>query len=154
MQEFSKWEATRMKNNKLLMIMIFILIAIALVGAIAYFTVTKLNESPAEAKEPTIDEVVEATVEIPEITTNLASGDYLRISFSIQTDSADAKAELEKRNFQVKNIIIQELAEMKSEEIQGKEGQLALQNDLKSKVNELMQEGEIVQVYITQSLLQ
>lgn len=154
MQEFSKREAMKMKNNKLLMIMIFILIAIALVGVIVYFTITKLNAAPAEEKKPSIDEVIEATVAIPEITTNLASGEYLKISFSMQTDDVKAKEELEKRIFQVNNIIIQELADMQAEEVQGKEGQLALQEDLKSKVNDLMQEGQIVQVYITQSLLQ
>ncbi|WP_080846440.1 flagellar basal body-associated protein FliL [Cytobacillus gottheilii] len=143
-----------MKNNKLLMIMIFILIAIALVGAIVYFTITKLNSDPAEEKEPSIDEVIEASVEIPEITTNLASGEYLKISFTMQTDDKKAKEELEKRNFQVKNIIIQELADMDAAEVQGKEGQLALQEGLKAKVNELMQEGQIVKVYITESLLQ
>ncbi|MGD6942154.1 flagellar basal body-associated protein FliL [Cytobacillus gottheilii] len=143
-----------MKNNKLLMIMIFILIAIALVGAIVYFTVTNLNAGPEEEKEPSIDEVIEASVEIPEITTNLASGEYLKISFMVQTDDKKAKEELEKRSFQVKNIIIQELADMNAEEVQGKDGQLSLQENLKAKVNELMQEGQIVKVYITESLLQ
>lgn len=43
---------------------------------------------------------------------------------------------------------------MKAEDIQGKEGQIKLQEDLKTKINGLMQEGKIVQVYITESLLQ
>ena len=51
------------------------------------------------SKEPTIDEMIEATVDIPEITTNLASNDFIRISFKIQTDSKKAKEELEKRKF-------------------------------------------------------
>ena len=51
------------------------------------------------------------SVDIKEITTNLASNDFIRISFKIQTDSKKAKEELEKRDFQVNNIIILELSE-------------------------------------------
>ncbi|EFV79400.1 flagellar basal body-associated protein FliL [Bacillus sp. 2_A_57_CT2] len=143
----------KMKNNKLLMIMLMMLVAITLVGAIALVIVMKFSGED-ETKEPTIDDVLEASVDIPQITANLASDDYIRISFKIQTENKKAKEELQKRDFQVKNLIIQELSEMKAEDIQGKEGQIKLQEDLKTKINGLMQEGKIVQVYITESLLQ
>jgi flagellar protein FliL len=142
-----------MKNNKLLMIMLTMLVAITLIGAIALVIVMKFS-GDEETKEPSIDEVLEASVDIPQVTSNLASDDYIRISFKIQTENKKAKEELQKRDFQVKNLIIQELSEMKAEDIQGKEGQIKLQEDLKTKINGLMQEGKIVQVYITESLLQ
>ena len=43
------------------------------------------------------------SVDIKEITTNLASNDFIRISFKIQTDSKEAKEELRKEIF--KSII-------------------------------------------------
>ncbi|MBS4189238.1 flagellar basal body-associated protein FliL [Bacillus sp. FJAT-49705] len=141
-----------MKKNKLLMIMIILLVAITLVGAVAVIVVKELNSSGT--KEPTIDEVLESSVDIPQITTNLASNDFVRISFKIQTDSKNAKKELEKRDFQVKDIIIQELSEMEAKDIQGKEGQNKLKEDLKTKINEIMQKGQVEQVYITENLLQ
>ena len=94
------------------------------------------------------------SVDIKEITTNLASNDFIRISFKIQTDSKDAKEELEKRDFQVNNIIILELSGLEVEEIQGKEGQSKLEETLKTKINEFLQEGKVQKVYITQFLLQ
>ena len=97
---------------------------------------------------------MESSVDIEEITTNLASDNFIRISFKIQTDSKKAKEELEKRDFQVKNIIIQELSEKNTEDLKGKNGQIELESDLKDKINELMQEGKVVQVYIVNSLLQ
>ncbi|KAF0825847.1 Flagellar basal body-associated protein FliL [Cytobacillus firmus] len=133
--------------------MLMMLVAITLIGAIALVLVMKFS-GDNETKEPTIDEVLEASVDIPQVTANLASDDYIRISFKIQTENKKAKEELQKRDFQVKNLIIQELSEMKAEDIQGKEGQIKLQEDLKTKINGLMQEGKIVQVYITESLLQ
>ena len=108
----------------------------------------------ANQSEPTIDEVLEASVDVTEITTNLASNDFIRISFKIQTDSKEAKEELEKRDFQINNIIILELSGLKAEEIQGKDGQLKIEDTLKTKINEILQAGEVQKVYITQFLLQ
>ncbi|WP_102271451.1 flagellar basal body-associated protein FliL [Cytobacillus massiliigabonensis] len=143
-----------MKNNKLVMIMIIMLVAITLVGAVAVIVVKQLNNESSGSKEPSIDEVLEASVDVPQLTTNLASNDFIRISFKIQTDNKKAKEELEKRDFQVKDIIIQELSEMTAENIQGKEGQTKLKEALKEKINGLMQKGKVEEVYITESLLQ
>ena len=88
------------------------------------------------------------------MTTNLAGSEYIKISFMIQTDSKDAKAELEKRNFQAKDIIINELSEMKGKELTGKAGKEKLQEAVKKDINEVMQEGKVEQVYITSLILQ
>ncbi len=148
------WGKMKMKNNKLVMIMIIMLVAITLVGAVAVIVVKQLNNDESGSKEPSIDEVLEASVDVPQLTTNLASNDFIRISFKIQTDNKKAKEELEKRDFQVKDIIIQELSEMTAEDIQGKGGQLKLKEALKGKINGLMQKGKVEEVYITESLLQ
>ena len=121
-----------MKNNKLVMTMFILLVIIALVGAVAIVMLLNTNNQGKDS-EPTIDEVLEMSVDIKEITTNLASNDFIRISFKIQTDSKDAKEELEKRDFQVNNIIILELSGLEVEEIQGKEGQLKLEEDIEDK---------------------
>lgn len=133
--------------------MLVLLLVITLAGAGAFIYIWKFT-GEQKTNEPSIDEILESTVDIEEMTTNLASNNFIRISFKIQTDSKEAKEELEKRDFQVKNIIIQELSEKKSEELKGKNGQIKLENDLKDKINELMQEGKVVQVYIVNSLLQ
>src|SRR3954453_20744892 len=143
-----------MKSNKLVMTMLILLIAIALVGAVAIVMVLNHPGGDKNSEQPTIDEVIEASVDINEVTTNLASNDFIRISFKIQTDSKEAKEELEKRNFQVNNIIILELSEKTAESIQGREGQLQLEETLRIRINELMQDGKVEKVYITQFLLQ
>ncbi|MEF2095488.1 flagellar basal body-associated protein FliL [Bacillus sp. CFBP9009] len=142
-----------MKKN-LLTIMLIILVAITLVGVIAVVVVTKLSDPTSAEDKPSIDEIVKSSVEIPEITTNLAGNDYIKISFMVQTENKKAKEELEKRNFQVKNIIITELSEMKAEELTGKKGKEKLQEALKTRMNDLMEEGKVEKVYITSSILQ
>jgi flagellar protein FliL len=140
-------------KNKFLTIMLILLVTITLVGVIALVVILKFSDGE-ETKEPSIEEVIEASVDIPEITTNLLSNDFIRISFKVQTDSKKAKEELEKRDFQVNNIIIEELSEMKSEELQGKKGKELIEGKVKDKVNSLMQEGMVEKVYITSMMIQ
>ncbi|EON73302.1 flagellar basal body-associated protein FliL [Lysinibacillus sphaericus] len=137
-----------MKNNKMLTMLIIVLVTIILIGVIAFVLLTQFNK-PAASLEPTIDEVVETLVDVPEITTNLADKRVVRMTLKIQTTSKDAAAELTKRQYQTNNIIIEELSEMTLENLEGKQGKQLFQKAIKTKLNELMQEGEIQQVYIT-----
>lgn len=140
-------------KNKLLTIMLIILVSITLVGVVALLIVMQLNKTDEEDK-PTIDEIIESSVDIPEITTNLTSNKFIRISLKVQADSVDAAEELTKRDFQVKNIIITELSEMTPEDLEGKEGKTVFESTLKSKIGELMDNGKIQQVYITSYIIQ
>lgn len=140
-------------KSKALTIMMISLVTITLVGVIALVVILKFS-GDEEAKEPSIEEVIENSVDIPETTTNLMSNDFIRISFKIQTDSKKAKSELEKRDFQVNNIIIEELSELKAEELQGKQGKELVETKVKEKVNSLMQEGMVEKVYITSMMIQ
>ena len=134
--------------------MLSIVAVIALIGVIAYVLLTQLNGEAKEAKELTIEEVILASVDIPEIRTNLADGHYAILQLKIQTDSEDAAQELTQRIFQVNNLVIQELSEMTEEDLKGKQGKVLFEKAIKAKMNELMQEGEIQQVYITSFIVQ
>ncbi|RAK23377.1 flagellar FliL protein [Anoxybacillus vitaminiphilus] len=142
-----------MKNNKLLSVMLIIMVAITLISVVALVVIMKFTGDD-ETKEPTADEIVESSVDIPEITTNLADDHFIKVAFKLQTDSKKAKEEAEKRNFQIQNIIIEQLSEMKAEDFHGKQGKAALRNRLKEEMNKLMQEGKIVEVYITSFIIQ
>lgn len=140
-----------MKKNKVLIIITVIL----LIGAAALLAYDKLGFGKKEAagEEQSIDDVLKVTVDMGEIATNLLDNRYVKISFMIEADSKDAKEELEKRKFQVQNIIITELSDMKAPELEGKEGKQAFEEAVKTRVNEIMQEGEVVKVYITSYII-
>ncbi|MFK2825003.1 flagellar basal body-associated protein FliL [Bacillus sp. B190/17] len=140
-------------SNKLLTIMFVIMTVILLIGTTAVIIILKSSKE-GSAGAPSIDEVIESSVDIPEMTTNLASDEYIRISFKIQTDSKKAKEELTKRDFQAKNIIIEELSEMKSQDLKGKKGKEQLTSQLKDQLNEIMQDGKVLDVYITSYIIQ
>jgi flagellar FliL protein len=140
-------------NKKLLSIMLVIIVSITLIGVAALVVVMKFSGNE-EHKEPSIEEVVEASVDIPEITTNLSSGNIVRLSFKIETDSKKAKEELEQREFQIRDIIISELANMTADQLDGKDGMDKLKETVKQKANGLMQEGKVNKVYTTSYILQ
>ena len=141
-----------MKNNKVLTMML-LLVFITLVGVIALVMILNSDGGKIEGNGQTIDDIVKASVEVPEITTNLANSEFIKISFTIQTDGKDGKEELEKRNFQVNNIIITELSELTTEQFEGKKGKENLQEKLKTRIDSIMQEGTIEHVYITSSII-
>ncbi|MGM0873675.1 MAG: flagellar basal body-associated protein FliL [Bacillota bacterium] len=141
-------------NKKLFSIMLVIIVSITLIGITALVVVMKFLGNEDKHEEPSIEEVVEASVDIPEITTNLSSGNIVRLSFKIETDSKKAKEELEQREFQIRDIIISELANMTAAQLDGKEGMDNLKETIKQKANGLMQEGKVNKVYTTSYILQ
>ncbi|MGD6871582.1 flagellar basal body-associated protein FliL [Sutcliffiella horikoshii] len=142
-----------MFRNKLLNIMIIILLGISLIGVIALVTVDKFYADES-TEEPTIDEIIKYSVDFDEMTTNLQSGGYVRLKMKVQTDSKKATEELLKRDFQVQNIVIHQIASKTASDFEGGKGLTQLEEEIQQKINEVMQDGEIVKVYTTSFLLQ
>lgn len=138
-----------MKNNKLLTIMLIILVSITLIGVVALVVVTQFSKDSGNAAQPSIDEIIEQSVDVPELSTNLSDKRYVKLSLKIQTDSKEAAEEIGKRDFQVKNILVELLSDMSSKDLEGQKGKELLTNALKAKFNSLMQNGEVQKVYIT-----
>src|SRR5699024_5059315 len=118
---------------------IIVVLATVLILAILNFQ----SEGKSEARE--IDKIIEHSYETPEITTDLQDGSFVRIQFQILTDGKDARNEIMKRDFQLKNILIKELATMSEEDI--KEGLSTLEEVVTDKLNEVMTQGEVTKVY-------
>lgn len=140
-------------KNKALTISLIIVVTLTLVGIIGLILTLQLKGDTAP-KEPTIDDILEASVDVPEIMTNLSGRQFIRISLKIQTTDKKAAAELAKRDFQIQNIVIQELSEMTSKDFEGKAGKQAFEDSIKAQLNPLMQDGEIEKVYIVSYIIQ
>lgn len=143
-----------MKNNKMLTILLIVLVTLTLLAVVAVILLTQLNKEPKAEEQTPIEEVLLASVDIPEITTNLSDGSFTRLTLKIETDSEDAAAELTQRDHQVRNIIIYELSELTEEDLKGKQGKVLFEKAIKAQVNELMQEGEVQKVYMTSFIVQ
>ncbi|WP_026906126.1 flagellar basal body-associated protein FliL [Paucisalibacillus globulus] len=138
--------------NKFLKVTLLSLVIIILIGAVAAVIVINVLDKKNENGEPSIDEIIEYSYQTPEITTDLSDGSFVRIQFQIVTDNKDAKEEIEKREFQVKNILIKELATMDEEAF--KSGLTNVEDILKVELNKVMTEGSIIDVYTISKILQ
>ncbi|MEB6548203.1 flagellar basal body-associated protein FliL [Heyndrickxia sporothermodurans] len=142
-----------MMKNKMIATSITIILGIVLVGAIAIIIINKMD-TKKETTEPSIEEVVENSLDVPEITTNLKDNHFIKIALKIETNNKKAKEELEKRDFQVKDSVIEELSEVTSNDLKGRKGKEKLTNTLKTKIDHYLQNGNVVKIYITSYVIQ
>lgn len=139
-------------KNKLMFAVVMIIVVLLLGGGAAFYYMNYLKNEGQE--EPSIEKVIEHSVELSEITTNLKDDTIIQISFMMETDGKKAREELEKRDFQIKDIVIKELSEIEADQLKGKKAKQGLEDRLTEQINGLMQEGRIVQIYTTSSILQ
>ncbi|WP_096189119.1 flagellar basal body-associated protein FliL [Evansella halocellulosilytica] len=143
-----------MFQNRLVNIMLIMLVALTLIGVLTLVLYTQFFQQTSAEGEPTIDEVLKVSAETEEITTNLLSNNIVRTTFVVQLENRNAKDEFTKRDFQVKNIIIQELSDLREGDLQGAEGIRGLEEQIRSRVNEVMQEGNVEKVYVKDLVIQ
>lgn len=159
-----------MLKNKLFMTVIAMLIVITLI-LVAFFALWTYMEKknqpadPHEAAKSTVGNVQgkkltalqekEQTVIIKDILTNLSEKDrVVKASFAFQLDDKKAKTEFESLDFKVKGIINQTLGDMKAEQISGSKGQEYLISVLMNKINGILSEGKLKQIWITDYIIQ
>lgn len=130
--------------------MVTSLVIILLGGTVAAVIILNVTGESSEAES--IEKVLEYSYETPEVTTDLHDGSFVRIQFQILTDGKDAKKEISSREFQLRNILIKELAVMDEEDFEA--GLSDLEDALKTKLNEVMTKGEITDVYTINKILQ
>ena len=139
--------------NKMVRIMLVMISVILLAGIITIIVIYKSNEA-TKAKGPNIDEVVDSSVDIDTMTTNLKDNHIVQIAIKIEGNDKKAKEELTKRDFQIKDIMIDELSNMNMQDLQAEKGKQKFKTDIKNRLNKMMQDGEVVNVYITSFVIQ
>ncbi|MFZ3576614.1 flagellar basal body-associated protein FliL [Virgibacillus sp. DJP39] len=139
-------------SSGLVKTMVTSLIIILLGGVVALVVVLNMTGDKQKGNAQSIDEIVEHSYKSTEITTDLQGGNFVRIQFQIVTGSEDAKEEVEKREFQLRNILIKELSKMNAEDF--KSGLENLEDIVKLRLNEVMTSGKITDVVTINKILQ
>lgn len=137
--------------NRLAKTLITSLSILVVLGIVAFFVIFNFG-SGDKSEALSIDEMNQNAYETPEITTDLSDGHFVRIQFQIITDDKKGRSELEKREFQIRNIIIKEIAMMQEENFQS--GLTKMEQTLQEKLNEVMEDGEVIEVYTISKILQ
>lgn len=128
-------------------------VGVVLVGIIAVLIIFIYISEPQETSgEQSIDEMIDYSLETPEVTTDLEDGTFVQVQFQLITDGKKAKEELEKRDFQLTNLLIKEIAVMQKEDF--KTGLDDLEGNIQTNLNEIMTEGTVTEVYTIKKILQ
>ncbi|MEC5422685.1 flagellar basal body-associated protein FliL [Virgibacillus sp. C22-A2] len=138
--------------SKLVKTMVTSLVILLLGSVTALVIVLNVSGDDKEGAAQSIDDIIEHAYESPEITTDLNDGSFVRIQFQILTDGKGAQTEISKRDFQLRNILIKELATMNEDDF--KSGLTDLEKIVQTKLNEVMTDGKITDVYTISKILQ
>src|SRR5690625_5270622 len=95
--------------SKLIKTMLVSLFSIVILSVATFVIIVNIPGNSEKTGAETIDDVIEYSYETSDITTDLKDGSFVRIQFQIITDGKKAKEEVEKRDFQIKNILIKEI---------------------------------------------
>ncbi|AMA72677.1 MULTISPECIES: flagellar basal body-associated FliL family protein [Aneurinibacillus] len=148
-----------MANSRLLSITLIILMSITLIVVVSFilWQTYKKPESAMQIQQVeakvSAEEFEKATLETEEIRTNLLTGDLILAKFAIQAQNEKTKHELELRKPQVIHIILKTLSSMKPEEIQGPAGMKKVEEAIKKELNQLLEEGKVVNVITTHRIV-
>jgi flagellar FliL protein len=159
-------------KNKIFILIVSILIAITLILTAAFVLwnfMEKNNQSKDPAvqaqeavasvkptKAPSAETVKANTSIIKDILTNLSgSQNFIKISFAFELENSKAKAEFDSLlDSAVKGTIVQILGDMTKDQIEGSKGSDSLTSTIMNKLNPLLHEGKIKQIWITDKVLQ
>lgn len=139
---------SRALSTFLISLTVFIVTAAVILGLVFFV----FGKDDVAGSEPTIDEMNEYSFETAEITTDLENGRFVRVQFKVITDGKDALREVEKRDFQIENILIKEISIMDEENFTS--GLEKVEQTLQDSMNEVMTEGTITDVYTIRKILQ
>ncbi|MFA8437496.1 flagellar basal body-associated FliL family protein [Pueribacillus sp. YX66] len=140
-----------MVKNRLVFSMVVTMLTIIIIGLVAVIIYFKLD---GESDKQTINDVVASSWETKEITTNTNDDQFIRIQFQIQLNNKKAKKEIEKRDFQVYDIIYSELTSMKAEEFVVNEKLAQFERSVINEINQILEDGEVTQIYTIQKIIQ
>ncbi len=138
--------------NSLVKTMIVSVTVLLIAGIAGLIVFINFNGESTKGESRSIDDINAYSYETPEVTTDLEDGKFVRIQFQIITDGKQGLKELEKREFQIKNILIKELSLMDEESF--KSGLTDLETTIQEKLNEAMTDGTITDVYTISKILQ
>lgn len=140
-----------MVKNRLVFSMVVIMLTMIIIGLAAVILHFNMTHG---ANKQSINDVVASSWETKEITANTMDDQFIRIQFQIQLDNKKAKKEIEKRDFQVYDIIYNMMTDMKAEEFLAEDSLVQFERTLINEINSILENGEVVKIYTVEKIIQ
>ncbi len=147
-------------KGKLILIVLLLLILLAGGGAGAYFFLfSKGGEEEEEAPKPKVSpEAVGVMYKLePAFIVNLADPEitmYARVSITLELSGPEVTLEVQKREPIIRDAIIEILSNKTSRELRSPEGREQLKLEIIKRVNTILVQGGVRNVYFTEFVVQ
>lgn len=93
-----------------------------------------------------------------DFTANMAShdrsGKFVRVEIKLQMSDEDMADELKEKNIVIRDAVIEEMSLKRFSDVSTPKGKLDLKNNIKTRLNSIVGDGEIEDVYFTQFIIQ
>jgi flagellar protein FliL len=145
------------KKKKLPLIKMAILIVLlALLGGGGYLGYAKfLKPPPEEPKQPEIEQSV--AQEMGTFLVNLSDPGgkrYLKVSLQLELNNQQVSQELNKRSVEVRDAILMILSSKEYNDIGNAMGKMVLKRELITRLNKMLRDGQVKEIYFTEFLVQ
>ncbi len=152
-------EATGGGKGKLLIVLLLLLILLIGGGAGAYFFLFAGKEKEEETPKPKVSpETVGVMYKLePAFIVNLADPEvtmYARVSVTLEVSSPEVVLEVQKREPIIRDAVIEILSNKTSRELRSPEGREQLKLEIIKRVNTILVQGGIRNVYFTEFVVQ
>jgi len=93
-----------------------------------------------------------------DFTTNMATheraGKFVRVEVRLKMSDTDMEDELKYKNIRLRDAVIEEMSLKHFSEVSTEKGKLALKENLKNRLNGIIEDGEIEEVFFTKFIIQ
>ncbi|MFO7151726.1 MAG: flagellar basal body-associated FliL family protein [Bacillota bacterium] len=137
------------KMRSTLKLLGFVIILLVVTTVVSYF-VAKNVLGEYSTKQPERELV---TYDLGEYLTNLADRGYVKVSIVCLLDGKETEKEVAKKEFEVKDRIYAILRSKTYDSVKDSKGMGILKNQIKAAVNELIDSGEIEEVFFTEIIV-
>jgi len=137
------------KMRSTLKLLGFVIILLVVTTVVSYF-VAKNVLGEYSTKQPERQLV---TYDLGEYLTNLADRGYVKVSIVCLLDGKETEKEVAKKEFEVKDRIYAILRSKTYDSVKDSKGMGILKNQIKAAVNELIDSGEIEEVFFTEIIV-
>lgn len=124
-------------------------------GGLTYFLVIRGQD--AQAAEDPVRNQTGPVYSVPEITTNLVSGQrnhFIQVKIELEVDDREGLKELEDLAIPVRDKIIGILRSKVWEDVTGETGMRQLGQEIREQVNHLLVTGQVTGIYFTKFIVQ
>jgi flagellar protein FliL len=147
-------KSEKKKKSPLIKIIVLVVL-LAVLGGGGFFGYVKFLKKEPPPKEPEVEQSVSA--EAGSFLVNLSDPGgkrYLKVSLQFELSGKKVNDEINRRNVEMRDMIIMLLSSKEYTEIGNATGKLTLKRELMTRLNKMLRDGQVKEIYFTEFLVQ